>query len=444
MQGKKLSNICSTVMNFFTKTAIDVDEAVKFVKRKSKLGAKLFAEALITGCLADPTVSLERLCRQIREKGVKITKQGLHQRFNAEATALMSNLYTNSLEQFKNEKQPILDLLKAFSTIKIHDSSGVSLPSVLKNTFKGYGGSGSGAGLKLQLSFDYVRGQIDDVIITEEARNDQSFDDHLVNIEKDALYLQDLGYFKIESFLAIQAKNAYFISRYLHPTKITDIETNEPLDLLLELQKAGTHVSKEIWLGRQKEKLKVRLIAFRLSDIEVEKRIHKLKRNAQKHGRIPKKEALEFAKWSIYVTNVDEGVLNDEQVYLIYSLRWQIELFFKLCKSEAGIDKISGRKHDRILCEIYAKLICIVMLLYFCFPIRWQANQELSFYKAYKLLKLRASDFHRALKTPYLMVKFLKNFLGELKNYAYKDDFCKRKRLSYQKIMDAAGQEVLI
>lgn len=439
MQGKNLSKICNTVMGFFNKTAATINKAVRFAKRKSKLGARLFSEVLIAGCLSDPTISLERLCKLIKERGVKISKQGLHQRFSPEATLLMQNLFTESVKQFKTEKRDVISLLKPFSSVKLHDSSGISLPTHLKNLFKGYGGDASEAGLKIQVLFDYIQGQVNEVTITEGCRNDQSFDGHLNNIEKGALYLQDLGYFKLKSFEKINNKDAYFISRYVQ-TNIFN-EHNEAVDLIKELRKSNIFFSKKVWLGK-KEKIEIRLVAFCLSDEEVEKRIRKIKRAAQKKGKQPMQATLELAKWSIYITNVPKNMLNDQQIHLVYSLRWQIELLFKLCKSEAGIDKVSGKKSDRILCELYAKLVCVVTLLYLCFPVRWQDNQELSLYKAYKAFKLRASDFFMALNSPYRFLRFIKELLSDLKGFAYKDKYRKKRQLSYQKIM-AISQEAL-
>lgn len=443
MQAENVSKICNAVMNFFKKTVSKVDKSIKFVKRRSKMNAKLFAEVLISGCLSDPTISLERLCKLIKNRGVKITKQGLHQRFNKEATALMENLFQKALAQFKTKKCNVLDLLKPFSSVKMIDSTSVSLPSKLKNLYKGFGGSGSDAGLKIQVLFNYLHSQINQITITEGCENDQSFDGHLNDIEKDTLYLQDLGYFKLKSFATIIDKGAYFISRYLNPTAIFD-ERNAFVDLIRELQKAGRYFAKKVWLDRRKKKIEVRLIAFRLSDADFEKRIRKLKRSAQKHGRTPKKETLELARWSIYITNVPENMLNDEQVYLVYSLRWQVELLFKLCKSEAGIAKVSGKNPSRIFCEIYAKMICIVMLLYFCFPFRWKETQEISFQKAYRELKLRALDFFKALASPYQLRKFIKAFVSDILEFAFKDKYRKKRRLAYQKVMDSVGQEVLI
>lgn len=40
MQEEIVSKLCGAVMNFFGKTVTRVDETVKFVKRKSKVGAQ--------------------------------------------------------------------------------------------------------------------------------------------------------------------------------------------------------------------------------------------------------------------------------------------------------------------------------------------------------------------------------------------------------------------
>ena len=151
MQGQNLPKICNTVISFFKEITQELGKAVKFVKRQSKLTAGLFAESLVMGCLSNPNISLEDMRRLIKKRGVKISKQGLHQRFNPEATELMINLFAESLQQFKTEKRAVINLLKPFATVEIIDSSGISLPENLKNLYKGYGGgSSSEAGLKIE------------------------------------------------------------------------------------------------------------------------------------------------------------------------------------------------------------------------------------------------------------------------------------------------------
>lgn len=441
MLGKNISKISHTVMNFFNTKVDEADSSIHFVERKSKLNAALFIEVLVSGCLSDPRISLERLCKLFKDRGVSITKQGLHQRFNPKATLLTKRLFTESLNQFKADRVEILDLLKPFSSVKMQDSSGVSLPKHLQSIYKGCGGNASESGVKLQVLFNYTQGQLEEVTMTEGCRSDQGFGGPVEPLEKGALYLQDLGYFKVSFFEKVRNKEAFFVSRYLHQTKLFT-ESGEPMDVLTELKKTGPLLAKKVRLG-QKEKVEARFIAFRLSDEDVKKRHRKMREKAQKRGRTPTQESLELARWSLYVTNVPEEVLSDEQVYLVYSLRWQIELLFKLFKSEVGVDKVSGRSSDRIVCELYAKLICVVMLLYVCLPVRWQGNQELSLYKAYRALKLRAIDFFRALQSEYRMLKFIAAFLDDLKGFSLKDKHRQKRRLTYQKIMDTVGQGVL-
>lgn len=167
---------------------------------------------------------------------------------------------------------------------------------------------------------------------------------------------------------------------------------------------------------------------------------------SSKQSRVKEKplsqETVNFAKWSMCITNIPEDMLKDEQAYLLYSLRWQIELLFKLFKQDAGIDKIRGKKGDRILCELYAKLICIMMLLHLCFPIRWQGERELSFSKAYQFLRKNVEAFFKALCSLSQFKLFLKTFLYELQNFAMKD-IKRKKPATHQKLMNATGQKVL-
>ena len=437
-----LSKIGRVVRNFFFAKAGITGKAVQFEKRKSKLNSQLFVETLISAYLSDTQASLERMCAFIKEKGVKITKQGLHQRFNAHAVELMSQLLKVALSNFRSANRPVLDLLNYFSSVYQLDSSAVSLPESMKELFKGCGGNASESGLKLQVLFNYMQGEVKSLTFTDGRASDQGFREHLNTIEKGALYLQDLGYFRVDSFKKIANEGAYFLSRYLAPTTVYS-EEGERIDLLKLLSNSGGYLVKKVWLGKT-EGLQIRLIAHRLPDTEVEKRLRKLHADAKKKGRTPIEETLLFARWSIYITNAPESILADEHIHEVYTLRWQIELFFKLAKSEAGIDKGNGKKSNRILCELYAKLICVVLLLYLVFPERWQKNQEVSLSKACKQLQKYALTFFKALDSPYRFTQFLRAFLSDIKSFALKDRYRKKRRATYHKLMDAAGQEVFV
>jgi len=438
MHGKILSNMSTRVTNFFKNKVPLVDKVTHFVKRRSKITAPLFVETLVTGCLADPKISLERLSYMMKERGVKVTRQGLDQRFTPEASLLMKSVFMESIQEFKTERKEALNLLKPFHCVKIQDSSVITLPGSLKERWKG---SASGSELKIQLLLDYMNHQILDVEVTAGNESDQGFNGHLDEIKEGELYLQDLGYFKLNNFEKINQHGAYFISRYLYPTGLFD-DRGQPIELLEKLKAGPERLSLKVRLGK-KVSLPVRLICFRLSNEDAQKRIRKIMKKGQRRGKAPKEKTLEIARWSIYITNVGEDLLKDDQVHLIYSLRWQIELLFKVSKTEAKIDRISSQKEHRILCELYAKLICIVSLMYMCFPIRWLEDQECSLQKAYHLWRLKASDFFKGLKSTYRLRLFLEDFLNDLTVFSLKDRYRKKRRLSYQRLMDSVAQEHL-
>jgi hypothetical protein len=280
MQGFNLSKISRGIFNFFGKTVEKLDEEAKFVRRDSKLTAPLFVETLVLGCLSNPEITLEGMSQFLKERGVSITKQGLDQRFNSQATTLLENLLAASLKKFKTEKIPVIDLLKPFSAVKIQDSSGISLPESLKEFYMGFGGSSSEAGLKIQVMFDYFEGQIESITVTDGRKNDQSFNDYLSKIQEGALYLQDLGYFKLESLKAMQDAGSYFISRYLNQTLMQD-RKGIKIDLLKLLKKSGKNISRNIRLGKNGN-IEVRLVGQRVPREVYLKRIKELNKKAKK------------------------------------------------------------------------------------------------------------------------------------------------------------------
>lgn len=83
------------------------------------------------------------------------------------------------------------------------------------------------------------------------------------------------------------------------------------------------------------------------------------------------------------------------------------------------------------------------MMLYICFPVRWSDAQEISFRKAYRLLRMYIFDFFKAFGSTYKMIKFLEKFIGGLKKIALKDKGRPKRLATHQKLMKITGQEVL-
>jgi hypothetical protein len=70
---------------------------------------------------------------------------------------------------------------------------------------------------------------------------------------------------------------------------------------------------------------------------------------------------LALATWTILVTHVPTDMLNMQEALVLARTRWQIELRFKLWKSHGQIDTSRSRKPWHVLCEVYAKLLAMVV-----------------------------------------------------------------------------------
>lgn len=437
-----ITQMAQKTLKFFMKDAQKMAKESGFVKRKSKLKGCDFVTTMVIGFLQDPSSSLERLVKLLSKKRVDITKQGLHQRMNQSAIALMEKLLQQALTLFQQRQKVPFDLLKSFRGIEILDSSGISLPKGLKKYYAGYGGGASTAGLKLQTLWDYISGTLRSLDIVSARKPDQGYRGHFDQIEKGKLYLMDLGYFCCDWFQKVIESEAYFVSRFLNTTQVFEVRSGKEIDLIHWLKTPCNRLERRVRLGK-KHQLEMRIMAQRVPDEVARKRKRQMRKTAKKKGYMPSKLSLVLAEWTIYLTNVPKEVLTADQVSLVYRLRWQIELLFKLWKSEGGIDRIAGKTAGRVLCEIYAKLIGLILLLYFTMPLHWQETQELSYRKAFKDFRDSALEFFKALASCTQLKKFLRSMRDIWKRFSLKPSYRRTKKSAFQRIMEASAQGAL-
>lgn len=413
-----IPNIPQKIFNFLYDTSEQLGKETKYKQRHSKLTPSSFIRALIsTSC--SPFFDLETFCGFLKEQGIKIRKQSLHERFNKHTEAFLKAMSTSFLNHFQTEKLPMLNGLEVFSGLKIIDSSSLSLHSALNNLFKGCGGAASSAALKIQLQFDYLQGQINELTLTSGRDNDQGFDKFFNEIQKGALYLMDLGYFKLGSFKKIIEGDAFFVSRLLTGTKLLTLE-EQPLDLLGTLLTSGPLFSQQVLLGAQ-HKIPVRLVAQRLPKEQADRRRQKLKEDHRRRGRKPSQESLALQDWSLYLTNTRESQIKQEHIHQTYALRWQIELLFKLSKSLMRIHVLNTTKSSRVIVQTYGKFLSLMFFFLLCAPARNQEIKAFSFYKACKILIIKASELAASLVSVYRLKAFIRSFYESIAFFAIKN-----------------------
>ena len=129
---------------------------------------------------------------------------------------------------------------------------------------------------------------------------------------------------------------------------------------MLRETEEDTHIRKPIRIGKRKQ-LQAYLIAERLSQAETDKRRRSIRYRAKRKAQTPSKTLLRLAGWNLYITNIEADPLTPKQIASIVSIRWQIELMFKGFKSIGKLQDSRSQKPYRILAEIYAKLIALLI-----------------------------------------------------------------------------------
>jgi hypothetical protein len=112
---------------------------------------------------------------------------------------------------------------------------------------------------------------------------------------------------------------------------------------------------------RAEDAIAGRLCIFALPEEEA----RKAERRAQKkrHGRRrPGARAVESAKYIFLFTTAPRTLLTLSQVFLIYRLRWQIELAFKTIKTVLKYGRLPKRRSDTGRTWLLGKLVCALLL----------------------------------------------------------------------------------
>ena len=163
----------------------------------------------------------------------------------------------------------------------------------------------------------------------------------------------------LADFADMTQQGTYFISRLKAGTKVFE-EDGVELEIPQMLGKLGPRFDLSVEVGTQ-QRLKVRLIGAKVPPEVAGERRRKLKEWARKKMRQPSKQQLSLCEWTLLITNIPTPLAAVEEVLVLARARWQIELLFKLWKQQGQIDEWKSKNPWRILCEVYAKLVAVII-----------------------------------------------------------------------------------
>jgi len=427
MMQLSLEQVGDTIVRFIGQDVEAVARKTKFVQRKSQMNGQSFLQTMVFGGIEKPQPSLNGLAQVSADLGVQITGQGLDQRITEKAVAFLKHMLSQAIGQLKNRISLPLEVLQQFNGIYLTDSSTIALPDSMAQDYQGCGGNGPQAGLKVQLVFEFLLGNLPHIELRAGREPDQSYRDYTNVLEEGSLSITDLGYFVLDVFKEIMyERQAYFLSRLNTKTGLLTLD-GEDIDLLSLAQSCGCEAFEiDVLMGKRcKHQLPCRLIVLPVPQQLADRRREKAKKKARRQGRAIRKRALALMGWTFFVTNAPADMLTIEQIAALYSVRWQVELVFKLCKSYCGLDCIAGYRRERILVELYAKLIGVILTHFLIAPLRMpygaHANRELSPGKVRQILQRFARSLNRSLGDHPRFQAELSEMLTHIERFGFKE-----------------------
>jgi hypothetical protein len=352
---------------FFEKTAPEKARETGFVKNSSPLQGKLFLLTMVVTAFTQGTLALPDLAVNAHrlDPSVRVTGQAFKKRYTVVAVQWLQAMLVAALRlSVPTAACDVVPLLQGFCAVKLLDSSVVPLPATMKKEYPGCGGVGAQAALKLYLVLDWLTGQYETLQIETGRKADQNMGEpFLSGCQPGTLWLFDLGFFKVAFLAAIAQAKSYFLCRLQSQVQLWCRNAQgqvEQLDLDRLLHYAPPELFEiDVLVGPQQ--VAARLIAAPVPRDQAGERRRRVRQNAKKHGRTATPKSLARCDWTLLLTNVLASQLPTSTVLAVYAVRWQVELAFKLFKSDLHLDETSATEPHRIKCEFYAKLIALLL-----------------------------------------------------------------------------------
>lgn len=432
-----VAQLADTLQTLFTTTAEQLAQAAGLIRRRRKLSGPSFAQALVFTWLDNPHASLDELAQATALGGAPLTPQALDERFTPPAAEFCRRLLGEAVRQVVAAQPTAVALLRRFTGVYLHDSSWLALPPALADRWPGCGGRHDApacrAALKLQVRYEVNTGALALLPVQSGRESDVAAEAHSPPLPAGSLRLADLGYFDLGALQAHDRRGAYFVSRLQSGTAVYDAAGRKWRLGALLAARGAERLDEWVWVGRR-HRLRCRLVALRAPEAVAAKRRRRARAQAQDHGQAVSAERLGLCAWTVFITNVPEALASGAEVWVLYRVRWQVELLFKLWKSQGGLGQSRSGKAERALCEVYAKLVALVVQ-HWVLLVSGGGFSERSLRKAAKAVRRQAWHLASALGRPRELRRVLR-LLGRLLRAGGRVNRRRRRPSTYQTLLD--------
>jgi hypothetical protein len=428
--------------------AQDAGRQSGFVRRERKLTGASFCQALVFGWLANPEATVEERAQAAATCGTPISPYGLEKRLDDERASkcLLRVLEKAMGEVVKAASPATIPVLERFSGVYLYDGSVVGLPDALREAYPGCGGSyGPEAALKVGVRLELLCGELH-ATLGAAREHDRNLALEAERMPVGALRLADLGFFELKLFSSLSQRGCYWLSRLMARVALYEEEGLRRLDLaelLLGALPQQQRMEFSVKVG-EKEKLAARLLAARVPEEVANERRRRVRKEAIKRGQAVSEERLRLAGWTILITDAPPELLTIEEALVVMRARWQIEKLFDLWKRYGHLDKSRSKKPWRMLCEVYAKLIGLIIGHWVILAGSWR-KAERSLVKAARTVRQRSLSLAEELDNPKRLRRTLESIARCLQAGCRVDKRRKQPGTAQQLLaLTDAGKEVAI
>jgi hypothetical protein len=349
------------------------------VVRVSKFTGATLLQTLVFGWQQHPDASLEQLASTAQLGNVAVSDTAVHKRFTEPCAQFLHRVLEEMTSVVVQAAHDVpVKLLRRFSAVILQDSSSIALPDELAELWRGCGGNQAhtAAAVKLHTRWELKRGQIQGPQLTDGRSSDQASPFKDEEVAPGSLLINDLGYFNLRQMAARQRAAGYTLSRLKAGTALFTQEGKRlHLDNTLLPQRVGQLKELPVLVGAS-ERVPMRLLLLRVPKEVADQRREDLRVDAQRRGQPLSEETLRLADWTMLITDVPAKRLRFEEALVLLRERWQLELVYKLWKQYGKVDEWRTSNPWRVLCELYAKLIGVLLQQWLIVLFAWHDPQR--------------------------------------------------------------------
>jgi hypothetical protein len=358
-----LPQVATALQDVLTTTAETAARATGCVRRTRRFTGATLVQTFVFGCLATPEPSLTDLSQMAATLGAPVSPQAIAQHCTRATAACLQQVLAAAVRTLVSADPVALPVLERFPAVEVLDTSTLSLPAALAATWPGCGngrGPTAAAALKLGVRLDLVQGTLTGPLLDSGRTDDRGCAITAAPLLPGALRIADLGFWSVATLRELDRAGVLWLTRLQGQTGVLDA-AGQPLDLdgLLATTPDDT-LEREVRLGVTAQ-VPARLLAARVPPEVADRRRQRRKDEGKRRGTHPCQTSLARCDWLLLVTNVPADRLSRAEAVVLLRARWQIELLFKLWKQHGHIDEVRSADPWRVLTEVYAKLVAMVI-----------------------------------------------------------------------------------